>query len=213
MLVRHTVTRAPFTVAPEDRCLDVLRTFRARGFRHAPVVEDGALVGIISERDLVRALPALVESFSGEEGKRSLEAPVRSVMTRGARTCAPSDPVDVVAREMLEDRLGCMAVVSNDEVVGIVTTVDLLRGFTDHLLAPGVDALSLVWTRGGVDTVPDVPSIAVAAGARLAAYFVTETTTGALALLVRIDGGADACARFQELCVEAGLLSMGTRAA
>lgn len=205
------MTRAPFTVAPEDRCLDVLRAFRARGFRHAPVVEDGKLVGIVSERDLGRALPALVESFSGDEGKRSLEAPVRTVMARGARTCSPSDPVDLVAREMLEDRLGCMAVVSDGEVVGIVTTVDLLRGFTDHLLAPGVDALSLVWTRGGVDTVPDVPSIAVTAGARLVAYFVTETTTGALALLVRVDGGPEARARFQELCVEAGLLSMGSR--
>lgn len=210
MLVRHTMTPNPLTVGPDDRCLDVLRTFRARGFRHAPVVEDGHLVGVVSERDLLRALPALVESFEGEEGRKSLDAPVRSVMHHTVTSCGPSEPVDVVARRMLDARLGCLTVVQDGELVGIVTNVDLLRGFTDHLEDPQAEALTLLWTRGGIGTAPDVARLVQESGARLNAYFVTETTTGALALMVRLTGDAATRGRFRELCIGAGLLLMAT---
>lgn len=213
MLVRHTMTQDPFTVAPADLCLDVLRHMRARGYRHAPVVEEGRLVGVVSERDLLKALPHLVEAFDGDAGDQALAAPVRSVMTPHPVGCAPSDPVDVVARRMLEQRLGCMTVVHEGRLVGIVTTTDLLRGFTDHLIAEDARAMTFVWTKGGLATAPDVAALAAAAGAQIVAYFATETSTRALALLVRVRGDEGQRSRFVRQCVDAGLLLMSSRAA
>lgn len=210
MLVRHTMTKDPFTVAPGDSCLEVLRSMRSRGFRHAPVVDKGLLVGLVSERDLLRALPHLVGSFEGEEGRRALASPVRSVMAHAPVSCAPSDPVDVVARRMLDECLGCMTVVADGELQGIVTTTDALRGFTDHLVGHDAAAMTLLWTRGSADDAPDVGSMVSAAGMRLCAYFETETSTGALAMMVRANGDDAQLGRFRVACVESGLLLMAT---
>lgn len=211
MLVRHTMTKDPVTVDPEERCIDVLRTMRRGGFRHAPVVKEGALVGVVSERDLLKALPHLVESFEGEAGREASEAPVRSVMQHQPRSCGPSDPVDVVARQMLEGRIGSLTVVDDGQLVGILTTTDLLRGFTDHLIADESDALTLLWTRGDQRSCPDVPRLVNDSGLRLKAYFVTETALGAISLLVRVTGTDDERSAFIRACVDAGLLLMSNR--
>lgn len=207
------MTPDPVTFGPEERCIDALRAMRRGGFRHAPVVEDGALVGVVSERDLLKALPHLVESFDGEAGRRASEAPVRSVMQHRPRSCGPSDPVDVVARAMLEGRLGSLTVVDDGRLVGILTTTDLLRGFTDHLVADESDALTLLWTRGDRRSCPDVPRLVSDSGLHLKAYFVTETALGAIALLVRVTGTDAERAAFVRFCVDAGLLLMANRSA
>ncbi len=207
------MTKDPFTVSPDGRCLDVLRDMRSRRFRHAPVVEDGRLIGLVSERDLLRALPHLVGDLEADKGQQNMKAPVRSVMIHEVKHCSPSDPVDMVARQMLEKRLGCMAVVADGELVGIVTTNDLLRGFTDHLSTGDTLAMTFLWTRGKLSTAPDVTALAAAAGVHVVAYFVTETDTGALALMVRALGTEKERASFVDACIGAGLLLMSTRSA
>jgi len=214
MLVRHVMTPDPFTVGPDDLCSDVLREMRARGFRHAPVVEGGALVGVVSERDLVRALPHLIESLERDADGASALATVRSTMTAKALTCSASDPLDQVARRMLDARVGCLVVVDDSGAAGgIVTTADALRGFTGHLDLMGASPLTLLWTRGGVESVPDVARLASAAGAVIVAHFFTETAPGAIAIMAHVRGGADAMAGFQDLCQDAGLLLMRRPAA
>ena len=207
------MTKDPFTVGPGDLGLDVLREMRARGFRHVPVVREGKLAGVVSERDLLRVLPHLVGDIEREGGEKSLNVSIRSVMHRDVQTCSPSDPVDAVARQMLAKRMGCMAVVDRGQLVGMVTTTDLLRGFTDHLLVDAASAMTFVWTKGKLSSTPDIAALAVAAGVHVVAYFATETTTGALALMVRVLGSDEQEARFVEECIGAGLLLMANRKA
>lgn len=214
MLVRHVMARRPRSVGPDDLCLDVLRDFEARGIRHAPVLDRGRLVGVVSERDLLRALPRLVSALDTPEGATDAKTPVRAVMASEPITCTPNDPVDVVARIVEGRRISCMPVLDEDrEVVGIVTVTDLLRGFTDHLADPGARALTLMWARGDAADAPDVFAVCVERGLRVTAHFETVTESGARVFLLRVrgeDGDIDA---FVEDCTARGLLLMRGRAA
>ena len=80
MLVRHFMTRAPITLSPDKSCGDALQTFRRNRIRRAPIVKDDAVVGIVSERDLLRVLPGTVAQSSSEAGKASMDTTVGQVV-------------------------------------------------------------------------------------------------------------------------------------
>ena len=128
------MTVNPVTVGPDatlDEALDLLEEF---GFRHLPVVEDGAVVGIISDRDLRLATSWLgsrmrLESPVGEEipgAKR-----VREIMTHPVHTLPRDELPGTAAQDMLDRRIGAIPVVEDGELVGIVTETDLLRAFLE----------------------------------------------------------------------------------
>ncbi|GAB3490745.1 CBS domain-containing protein [Flexivirga lutea] len=86
----------------------------------AVVVTDGdAIAGIISERDVVRAL------VGGADGL--LEKPVEELMTSQVITCSPGDEVSSLAASMTEHRFRHLPVVRDDELVGIVSIGDIVK--------------------------------------------------------------------------------------
>jgi len=89
------------------------------------VVDDGAITGIISERDVVRALPR------GDTGL--LDAPVSSLMTSDVVTCTPDDEVSALAASMTEHRFRHLPVVRDGELVGIVSIGDIVKFRLDEL--------------------------------------------------------------------------------
>jgi CBS domain-containing protein len=89
------------------------------GIRHLPVLERGALIGVVSQRDLY-----FVETIAGVD---KFADKVEDAMTNDARSFGPETPIAEVAREMYEHKLGCAVVVERDRVVGIFTAMDALR--------------------------------------------------------------------------------------
>lgn len=86
---------------------------------------DGRIEGIISERDIVRAL--------SESGCEVLRMPVRSVMTRPVQTCGPDSKLQDVMATMTVRRFRHVPVVDGDELVGIVSIGDLVKNRLDEL--------------------------------------------------------------------------------
>jgi CBS domain-containing protein len=83
------------------------------------VVKDGAVVGIVSERDVVRRL--------AERGADLLDAKVADIMTTSVFTCLPTDSVDSLAETMTERRIRHMPVVVDGSLVGIVSIGDVVK--------------------------------------------------------------------------------------
>jgi len=120
MLVREIMHPDPIVIGPENSLDEAYALMRGKGVRHLPIVEDGRLLGIVTDRDLRLATSCL------QHRPFSPRARLREIMNSPVHTADPLDPVEVVARTMRELKIGCMPVVEEDRTVGIVTGIDLL---------------------------------------------------------------------------------------
>jgi CBS domain-containing protein len=126
--VREIMTGSPVTLKPEDS-LDLANDVIYLGrIRHIPVVDDGKLVGLLSERDLMGA--AVNRIFGLKQRSKSLllkRVPIKDVMKKKVATVTPDTSIAHAARLMAEKKIGCLPVISDGNLVGLVTTTDILR--------------------------------------------------------------------------------------
>jgi CBS domain-containing protein len=136
MLVNDLMQKDVVTLTPDDTLRladDVMRLGR---IRHFPVVaRDGALVGVLSQRDLYRAgLSSMLAAPPAAEREWLASIDVGTVMTRTVVTIAPNEPARRAADLMLERRIGCLPVVDEGgNLVGLVSETDCLR-YLVHVL-------------------------------------------------------------------------------
>ncbi len=128
LLMRDLMTRDLATLNPEAKVSDALGVFREQDVRHIPVVEDGKLLGIISDRDIDGATPP--EGDPTREEKLN-ELKVSDLMSRNVVTAHPQDPIGFAAQEMYERKINALPVMlkenGENELVGIVTSTDVMR--------------------------------------------------------------------------------------
>lgn len=126
-LVRDFMCSPPTTIPQDSPLLEAALMMRRTGFRHLPVVNGERLVGIITERDIHRFAPSLLTRISQEEYNSIFEnTPLERVMTRDPITVSPSTPVAEAVKILNERKLGCLPVVDGEQLVGIITTSDML---------------------------------------------------------------------------------------
>jgi acetoin utilization protein AcuB len=133
MKVREVMTAWPVTVAPEHSLGEAVEEMLRRRVRSLPVVEEGRVVGILTDRDVRVALghDAVDLDLATMHGD-ALKDPVRRWMTEGAATIGPEEPVSVACRALATARIGALPVVDEEgEMVGIVSTSDLLQAAAD----------------------------------------------------------------------------------
>lgn len=120
MLVRDIMSSPVITISPDTRMQDAYRLMQEKGIRHLPVVDRNGLVGVITDRDLRLATSALSPS-PFPPGSQVAEAMCRNPLTADA-----GDPVEDAARTMRDMKIGCLPVLEEGVMVGIVTGLNLL---------------------------------------------------------------------------------------
>lgn len=135
-LVCHFMT-APAKSLPQDASLlDAVLTLRSTGFRHLPIVEGDRVVGLITDRDIHRVAPSLLSKVTQEEYNAVFEnTPLERVMTRNPVTVTSATPLREAAAILHAKKVGCLPVVDNGRLVGILTVNDMLGallGFLAH---------------------------------------------------------------------------------
>jgi CBS domain-containing protein len=113
------------TAGPGTSVAEILGVMADLNIGALPVVEGSRLVGIVSERDVVRHLHS--------RGPRVLDGPVRDIMTTELVTCRPDDAAASLARVMTDRRIRHIPVCRNDELCGIVSIGDLVKARIDQL--------------------------------------------------------------------------------
>jgi len=132
MLVEKRMKRDPVTVGPEDSFRHAMTLIRQKGIRHLPVLEEGGLVGILTDRDIRQASPSPATSLEIHELHYLLEkVKIREIMTRKVHTVTPGTPIEEAARLMLTHRIGGLPVLEAGRLVGIITETDILTAFVD----------------------------------------------------------------------------------
>jgi len=130
-LVRDIMPRKMVTISESDRLSTVEDIMTLGRVRHMPVVHGGKLVGVVSERDLLRSSLSNLSEFGNEERRAFLHVvEIGRVMSAPAITIGPLNTVEEAARAMAEQKIGCLPVVDEDDMLlGLVTETDLLRYF------------------------------------------------------------------------------------
>jgi acetoin utilization protein AcuB len=134
MKISKLMSRKLITVSPEDSVERAVQLLRQRGVRHLLVLQKGRLVGIISDRDLKRALdPAKAKKrkLLNLGGIFFLMEPfvVREIMSPNVISIDPNASPQVAASLMVDMKFGALPVVQNETLVGIITETDLLKYF------------------------------------------------------------------------------------
>ncbi|WP_404359732.1 CBS domain-containing protein [Methylotuvimicrobium sp. KM1] len=135
MRVEDLMTSQVFTVEQHDMIDRVFFLLHYEKVRHLPVIEKGKVIGIVSDRDLYKALGPKSNSNSVEtvEGKTVLQVvpqKVQHIMRRGVLTVNPDSYASEAASIMAENKVGALPVVDkNNKLVGIVSATDILRVF------------------------------------------------------------------------------------
>src|SRR5215210_7142315 len=130
LLVRDSMTREVAVLSPQTTAAEALGLCRERRIRHLPVMDGGRLVGIVSDRDLRSAAPALGDP---ERASALERIRVSDVMSPDVITAHPDDPVEEAANRMRERRIGSLPVVEGGELVGILTSSDVMEALV-HLV-------------------------------------------------------------------------------
>lgn len=133
MYVEQIMSKEVLTVITDARLSDIARTMRDKKVRHLPVVDaDGALKGIVSNRDVQRAQPSVITTLDRGEVNYLLDkVTAADIMHKTVVTCTPKTLVEEAGRLMRPNKIGCLPVIDGGKVVGIVTSVDLLDFFLD----------------------------------------------------------------------------------
>jgi acetoin utilization protein AcuB len=138
MNAHDLMTPNPATVTRQSTVADALDIMRELDVRHVPVVHDGVLVGMLSDRDVAHIDVARLLSTEGADAlRRELVAPVVTVMRSDVIFVEPDTDVNDVVELLIENRIGAIPVVRSDtrEVVGIVSYIDALRALVDPVAA------------------------------------------------------------------------------
>ena len=134
MKVKDLMQHEVFTVKPNDMVDRAFFLIHYEKIRHLPVVDGNKVVGIVSDRDLYKAMGPRTRSraVSTEPGTTTLHViprRVRHIMRRGVLTVSPGTDAGKAASLMARRKIGGLPVVDRNRLVGIITATDILRAF------------------------------------------------------------------------------------
>jgi acetoin utilization protein AcuB len=137
MFVRDRMTKHPLTITEDQSLSGAHRYMQEQSVRHLPVVNRaGAMVGLVTEDDLLKAEPSRATSLSVWEIHGLLDRiEVKDVMVRKVITTTEDTPIEEAAHLMLEHKIGCLPVLRDGKLVGIITESDLFATFMELFAA------------------------------------------------------------------------------
>jgi acetoin utilization protein AcuB len=122
------------TVPPHEKIIEAFELMQGRGIRHLPVIEDGELKGLVTDRDIRLALiPSPLSTPEDRVYHLGALERVDEIMTTDLITVAPTTTIEEAAKLMAKYKIGAVPVVAQGKLVGILTETDILCVFIEML--------------------------------------------------------------------------------
>ena len=129
MIVEEIMNTELHTLSPENIVRDAVNLMRDKKIRHLPIInEKREVVGIVTGHDIKNALPS---SLRESPNSSIYDEPISSIMTKNPIVGHPLDFVEELALTFYDSKISCVPIVSSGQLVGIVTTTDLLYTFIE----------------------------------------------------------------------------------
>ena len=134
MRVGDYMTRDPITVEEDASMKEAMLLLRTHHIRHLPVANGKLLVGMVSDRDIKRASPSILQGIDKNEFEQLMDdTPVSRIMTREPFTVNENTPLAEAVSILVERKFGSLPVVDGRELIGIFTEIDALKILLDTL--------------------------------------------------------------------------------
>lgn len=135
MKVRDIMTTEVVTLKVDEELSLASDIMTLARIRHLPIVEGDRLIGIISQRDLFKASLASVIDYDYQVARTHLKAvTIKEVMVKDIVTIAPDAEIHEAGRIMLAQKIGCLPVIADDALVGMVTESDIMEFYVSRQL-------------------------------------------------------------------------------
>src|SRR4030042_667637 len=132
MLVSDRMKQPVLSIKSDMPIHEALSIMKLEHIRHIPVLQDGKVVGLVTNEDLFYSSPSPATSLSIWDMNYLIsKVTVKEVMTENVITVTEDTPIEEAALIMAEHKIGCVPVMRNDELVGIITETDLFKIFPE----------------------------------------------------------------------------------
>jgi acetoin utilization protein AcuB len=187
MLVQDVMQTQLATVTPETTLAEAIHLTGQRGVRHLPVLDGDQLVGILSDRDLKRAMASPATSLDAHELNYLLDRlHVDEIMTRTVITTGRTFPIEAAACLMVQEKIGALPVTDGGKLVGLVTETDVLRLFVRALGAGEPSSRLDVILDNRPHALAEAVQAVDAAGADISSIMTLTGTSGFKEVVLRI---------------------------
>ena len=189
MFVINRMTKNPKTVTADTKVDEVAHLMKKHNFRRLPVVDDGKLVGFLSDSDLMRVAPSSATTLSRYEINSLLaKICVRDIMKKDVVSVNVDATIEEAALIMYKNKIGGMPVVSNmGAVVGVITETDIFKTFVDVMgLADGKTRITLEVT-DKIGVVKDIAEIFGQAGVSIDSLITCKKEDNKYEIVIRGD--------------------------
>ena len=187
MFVINRMTKNPMTVTADTKVDEVAHLMKKHNFRRLPVVDDGKLVGFLSDSDLMRVAPSPATTLSRYEINSLLaKICVRDIMKKDVVSVNVDATIEEAALIMYKNKIGGMPVVSNmGAVVGVITETDIFKTFVDVMgLADGKTRITLEVT-DKIGVVKDIAEIFGQAGVSIDSLITCKKEDNKYEIVIR----------------------------
>lgn len=189
MFVINRMTKNPMTVTADTKVDEVAHLMKKHNFRRLPVVDDGKLIGFLSDSDLMRVAPSPATTLSRYEINSLLaKICVRDIMKKDVVSVNVGATIEEAALIMYKNKIGGMPVVSNmGAVVGVITETDIFKTFVDVMgLADGKTRITLEVT-DKIGVVKDIAEIFGQAGVSIDSLITCKKEDNKYEIVIRGD--------------------------
>lgn len=189
MFVIDRMTKNPMTVTPSTKIDEASNLMKTRGFRRLPVVDNGKLVGFISDHDIMLVAPSPATTLSKYEINSLLaKIEVRDIMQKKVIAVNADATIEEAALLMYKNRIGGMPVISSvGAVVGIITETDIFKVFVDVMgLTEGKTRLTLE-VDDNIGVVKNIATIFADAGISIDSLVTCKESNGKYEIIIRSD--------------------------
>jgi acetoin utilization protein AcuB len=134
MLVKNRMTTEVVTLNPDQTLLKAMTLMQQKGIRRLPVVQKGEVVGMVTEYDIRKAGASDSSTLSIFELHYLMDQiKVAGFMSKKVITVSPDEPIEAAAKKIYDHKIGALPVVSQNQLVGLITRNDILETFIEVL--------------------------------------------------------------------------------
>jgi acetoin utilization protein AcuB len=132
MYVSDWMTKKVYALEPDDYLSSAISLMKEKGIKHVPVTRNGKLKGIISDRDIKEYSPSQATTLDIYELHYILaNTKIKQLIKTKVISTAPETPIEEAAMLMLDEKIGCLPVLENGNLVGIISDMDIFHALVD----------------------------------------------------------------------------------